>query len=318
MEKVVIWGWGEETQIIYMLLSNSDFSAYFHLMGVYDRNPDTRILLEQSIELGELKKNQPDIIITMSTIYYAVERDMQKNEIYSKLIRADKFINGNLRYHPKAVGDGTGYKRWLLSTMKFTNGELCNVFEIGANYGQDSNFIRQCLGISESNVYCFEANPQIANEIRQMYPKFQVIDKAVSNYDGKTHIHLVDEEEKNSGLSTILDYEYTEKYENLEIDCIKMSSYLKIHPEIESIDILKIDVEGLSYEVLEGFEDELEKVKSIQLESEFLNFHESHSFKDIVLFLYKKGYEMVDFKAYGRQNDSLWIRRDVLNVVPIY
>lgn len=316
--KVMIWGGSSQSIVCEMFLLNSDIRDKYEYIGMYDRDENILSTMKHKISMKDMIIRKPEIILTVKSILFSVKKDAIENNLMGIVEEISDFISDNIVFHKKAVGSGDGYSRWIYSTLKFLKGSVDTIFEIGANYGQDANFIRQCFGVPESKVFCFEANPYIEKEGEKTYPGINFINKAVSNINGKVSLHIVDAEDENSGLSTVLDYEYTKNWRTIDVECITMESYLNEHNEINSIDILKIDVEGLNYEVLEGFGTKLGIVKSIQIESEFINYHEQHSFKDIAIFLYSMGFEMVDFKALYRQNDSLWIRKDLLNTVPIY
>ncbi len=316
--KIMIWGYTSQSIVCEMFLLNSDIRDKYDYIGMYDRDENTSGALKHKITMEDMIIKKPEIILAVKSILFSVKKDARENSLMGTIEEISEFITANIVFHRKAVSSGWGYNRWIYSTLKFLKSPVDNIFEIGANYGQDANFIRQCFGVPENKVFCFEANPYIAKGGAKTYPGINIINKAVSNINGKVSLHIVDAEDENSGLSTVLDYEYTKNWRTIEVDCISMESYLNEHSEINSIDVLKIDVEGLNYEVLEGFGTKLGIVKSIQIESEFINYHEKHSFKDIVMFLYSMGFEMVDFTALYRQNDSLWIRRDLLNTVPIY
>lgn len=121
-------------------------------------------------------------------------------------------------------------------------------------------------------------------------------------------------EDDNSGLSTIKDYGYTDKWEKIEIDCISMQDFLDIHQEIDTIDFLKVDVEGVHYEVLKGFGKYLNHVKIIQTEAENLLEYDGihYLFNDVARLLMDFDFELVTYDLHKVQSDSLWIKRDLL------
>ena len=81
---------------------------------------------------------------------------------------------------------------------------------------------------------------------------------------------------------------------------------------IDQIDVCKIDVEGCTYEVLEGFGNKLNIVKSLHVEAENSELYENQKlFEDITIFL--TGFTMVDYTDLNDgQCDSIWIRKDLL------
>lgn len=315
MKNVLVWGKCEASILCGMVLVN-DHSGKYRFLGSYDKSESNRNKMINPTELIGLEKI--DLVLTIKNIVESVREMCDAQGLCDEIRLIPDFFEEYLRHHPKAVGNGSQFGRWILSAKKFLNSNVDNFWEIGSNYSQDSNFARCCFGISDEKIYCFEANPQIAKAASALYPYFNIENCAVSDREGDIELYLVPENDQNSGLSTVLGYSYTKDWECEKVKCIRLESYLKCHKEIKSIDFLKIDVEGLNYEVLESLGNYISIVKCIQIEAEFINLHEKYCFKDIALFLYSKGFEMVDFSALDRQNDSLWIRKELLCTVPIY
>lgn len=74
----------------------------------------------------------------------------------------------------------------------------------------------------------------------------------------------------NSGASSffkIPDPRFEEMYKTVRVKTIRLDDFLKAH-SIENIDLLCVDVEGASFQVIESLGDELKKVKYIILELE--------------------------------------------------
>ena len=83
---------------------------------------------------------------------------------------------------------------------------------------------------------------------------------------------------------------------------------------IDSVDFVKIDVEGCTYEVLEGFGERIRDVKCIQLEAEHVELFEGQRlFDEISSLLCKNNFVMAHFELLdGKQSDSLWIQKNYL------
>ena len=93
-----------------------------------------------------------------------------------------------------------------------------------------------------------------------------------------------------------------------------MEDFIKQH-KIESIDVCKIDVEGCSYEVLSGFGEKLNIVKSIHIEGELVELYENQKlFDDFKILLSDNGFTMVDYCDFDNatQCDSVWIKNEFL------
>ena len=223
-----------------------------------------------------------------------------------------------IKVHPNAVSDGTSMQFYVDLVERFCTFQPRNIFEIGANYGQDAEFLRKSFAIDQKNVYVFEPHPQIFSEIKKLYP-FNCFDLAASNVKGKTLFHAIDianNEYKNSGISSLRDGLTTNKqnFIDVEVALIRMDDFLQ-QEEIKSIDFLKLDVEGMNYEVLEGFGDRLSCVKAIQTEGEYLQYWEGQKlYGDMEQLLLQNGFRLVSFvlSCDGVQSDSFWVQEQYL------
>lgn len=317
MKNVLIWGYNEFAVICGMFIKSRQYEKKYKYVGGYDINTQNRKKMIDPVDIS-LIDCTVDIVLTSSNIIQSVKAMCEEKLKIESVELIPQFITDNLNFHDKAVGSGLGFGRWIAGVNKFFKGKVNNFFEVGSNYSQDANFARCCFDIEPSNVYCFEANTRIAKEAHDLYPDYNIINCAISNENKDMELYIVPDNEENSGISTVIGYSRTEGWEKETVKCIRLEDYLKEHSEITSIDFLKVDVEGLNYEVLDGLGELINIVKCIQIEGEFLNYHEKYCFKDIALLLYKRGFEMVDFVAYTRQNDSLWIKRDLLNTIPVF
>jgi hypothetical protein len=93
-----------------------------------------------------------------------------------------------------------------------------------------------------------------------------------------------------------------------------MDDFIK-ERNIKSIDLCKIDVEGCTYEVLEGFSDSINIVNSLHIEGELITLYENQKlFKDFEQLLIEKGFTMVDYVEFdsSTQCDSIWIKNEFL------
>lgn len=217
--------------------------------------------------------------------------------------------------HPNAASNGSGMAKWTDRVHELSNIKIQNLFEIGANYGQDAEFMRQYLGLRSNNVYVFEPHPQIVSEVRKYY-KFNTFDYAVSNNDGFTVFHAINlSEYNNSGISSLLKHNYVDEkfYFDTTVALWRMDTFMREH-NIESVDFVKIDVEGCTYEVLEGFGERIRDVKCIQLEAEHVKLFEGQRlFGEISSLLCKNNFVMAHFELLdGKQSDSLWIQKNYL------
>lgn len=220
-----------------------------------------------------------------------------------------------IKVHPHAVSDGRTMARYADLVERFCSFKPSNVFEIGANYAQDAEYLRKRFGLKESDVYVFEPHSAIIKAIRKLY-NFNSYDFAISNHNGRAVFHAIDianNEYKNSGISSLKKGLTTDSrnFIDIDVEVVRMDAFIQKN-KIEAIDFLKLDVEGANYEVLEGFGSELSRVKSIQVEGEYLPYWEGQKlYWDIEQLLRQNDFELVDFllSADGVQSDSFWVQK---------
>jgi FkbM family methyltransferase len=188
-----------------------------------------------------------------------------------------------------------------------------NVFEIGSRDGHDAVDIARLLGVFQSSVVIFEAHPDLAVQIRQRYPNVTVFNNACSNENGILPFHsCIMDANNNHGMSSLAprsDYDDPTKYKTVNIDTIRMDDWMAEY-EIKSIDFLKLDVEGKTWEVLDGFGARLKDVKVIHLEAERKQFWEGQKlFSDVITKLLPT-HHLVHCIDLGGQSDSIWIEKE--------
>ena len=223
-----------------------------------------------------------------------------------------------IKPHRDAVSDGTSMQVYVEMVEKFCKYVPKNIFEIGANYAQDAEYLRKSFNINENNVFVFEPHPQIFKEIKKLY-NFNCYEQAVSNEEGRVNFNAIDienNEYNNTGISSLKNGLTTDNnnFINVEVEMIRMDKFIERN-NIKEIDFLKIDVEGVNYEVLEGFGKEIEKCKVIQTEGEYKQYWEGQKlYNDMENYLKKKDFLLIDFRLSndGIQSDSLWIQKKYL------
>ena len=189
-------------------------------------------------------------------------------------------------------------------------------FEVGANYAQDAVYLAEKWDIPAQNVYIFEPHPVIATAVAGHY-QFEVNQKAVSNLNGLLTFNAVNiDETSNSGISSLLKHRVNdfESVSEVVVEVIRLDDFVKAQG-ISKIDFLKIDVEGMTFEVLDGLGEFIHKVACIQIETEVLPIWENqHTQTDVYKLLESKGFQLIEHitQMDGIQGGSLWARSDVV------
>lgn len=206
--------------------------------------------------------------------------------------------------------------RWLdtvIKVYKFNFGTTPTpvVWEVGSRDGHDGVELAKRIYKgdekwfwSRATVVCFEPNPAQARIINENYPTVRVEELAASNITGTSDFIVYKGNEGDVGSSS-LDLNW--KGDDLEGDVIKVKT-VKLRDMIskhDKIDIMKIDVEGYSMEVLEGLGSKLRNIKVFHIETETW----TGSDKKVRDYMNSKGYILVDtVEQYGGMPDMVFVK----------
>lgn len=211
----------------------------------------------------------------------------------------------------KPVGFGLGmlaFCDWIKQNTTIT---VENIFEIGANFAQDAEYIMQYFGIPSEQVYVFEPHPDLYAAIKKIH-NFNAYDNAVYNTEEEMTFNIVPHNSSNSGVSSLFDLNNDIAYDQVIVKSIRMDHFMNNH-KIRKIDFLKLDVEGATYEALEGFGERIVDVQAMHIEAEHGKhiFNNKKYFNDISELLLSKGFIMVYFNRWQMQSDSFWVRPEI-------
>jgi FkbM family methyltransferase len=158
------------------------------------------------------------------------------------------------------------------------------LFDVGANSGtQWFNKLQQ----DQENifVYMFEPTPYLCSIIKEKYKYLKnwvLIEKAVSNFEGKTTFNIAGQ--GDWGCSSLLDFKEDRFYtwpsnrtsfvggdlhftDKIEVNVITLNSFLKENSYITHIDHLHIDTQGSDLNVLKGSSDYLDYINVGNMEA---------------------------------------------------
>ena len=184
------------------------------------------------------------------------------------------------------------------------------VWEVGSRDGKDAVEMASRIYAGEEQwfwsravIVALEPNPEQAKIIEENYPEVDVMKIAASNQKGEAPFMVYIGDEGAVGSSS-LDLHWKE--DDLKGYVIQVKIDRLENLITDEIDIMKIDVEGHSVEVLEGLGDKLRKVKAFHIETE--------KWKDtdvkVKALMHTKGYQLVDeTEQYGGMPDQVWIRQ---------
>ena len=194
-------------------------------------------------------------------------------------------------------------------------GDTANtIFDIGTRDGDDAEYFREKLNGKE--IYAFDANPLAVEETKKRYPNFNVVESAVGDFNGQVSFtQVVSSNIDEAGCSSM---ETVQKFQNVEYNKImtpmtRFDSFLEKEEKAGMIiDIIKIDVEGFSWEVLMGMGDALYNAKMLHIETETFDRHPGHkNHMDIATYMNKNNFICVhrSYEWGPLVEDQVWINQ---------
>lgn len=184
------------------------------------------------------------------------------------------------------------------------------VFDVGANVG---NWTKELKKFSPSStVYLFEPVPQTFEKLSQNLNQHQHVNLnqlALSDYKGTMEFNFYP---SNSYFSSIYKTTLDSNFQSLEVNTLTGDEFCDQN-QIETIDILKIDVEGAENKVLNGFSRRIkeQKIKVIQFEYGPQNIESRFLLKDFYEMLEVNGYRIgkiyptwIDWSGYSVEKEN--------------
>ena len=168
-------------------------------------------------------------------------------------------------------GDYTDRQKTTIQTKELIHIENLNsdsvVIDIGANYGE----VEKVLSEIGCKIYAFEPHPVFFSRLKQQYgdnPNIVLSDSAIWKKDEQRNFYFKRSASALNGGATLME-EKTNIVDlnlNITVECLDISRL--VHSIDKDIDVLKMDVEGAEYEILERLieTDSYKKIKSIYFE----------------------------------------------------
>jgi FkbM family methyltransferase len=197
------------------------------------------------------------------------------------------------------------HNHWLNSTVqayyrRFAKQPTATIWEVGSRDGHDGDFLGRMIA-SDYRVVAFEPNPDQAAVIRRNYPGMVVYELAASDVDGVADFMVYEGSEGDVGSSSL---NLGWKGDDLAGHVIKVKT-VRLDGVLgdETVDIMKIDVEGHSLQVLHGLGDKLSQVKVLHVETETW----TGSDHAVIDYLSSRGWILCDVQEeWGGMPDQVW------------
>lgn len=218
--------------------------------------------------------------------------------------------------------------RWLDSTVKTyldTYGAITAplVYEVGSRDGRDGVELAQRISngqIDWDKIVLFECNPPQQEVIKLNYPQATLIKEAISDKKGTTDFMVIHGDQNMIGSSTMntkRNDSWIKETTTIKVPTRRLDDVIKSlgHQNTE-IDVMKIDIEGYTYEALLSLGKYLRNARIFHLETEPEGCARKYTNLDVSLFMQENGYICTALEnEWGDSiQDQVWIRQGERNV----
>lgn len=178
-------------------------------------------------------------------------------------------------------------------------------------YGQDAAFVARTLGLARSDAVAVEAHPGLV-ERSPFGAQVHLVWAAVTTFDSENlRLHAVELDAENLGVSSLKDRADSEGMQTLTVPSVRAETLVN-NLEFSHVDLVKIDVEGHAFEVLESFGKRLSDVRAIHVECETEEVWIGQRLEpEVHEFLKASGFVCASYRLLpgAQQSDSVWINR---------
>jgi FkbM family methyltransferase len=163
---------------------------------------------------------------------------------------------------------------------------VLTIVDAGSMDGGDAIYFKDKY--SNANVYAIEGLPDNYKNYLVNNLKINAINCVIASYDGNIIYYI-----KNiNGIHGIYDRGDAYGNKTLELPCYKLSTIMK-NNNIKNIDVLKIDVEGATLDLLQSLEDNLNDIKIMHIETETYPFFKGQTLhNEVCEFLHLLTFQM--------------------------
>lgn len=207
-------------------------------------------------------------------------------------------------------------QEWADLVKEYANFNPQSIMDIGAMDGADTETLE--LNFKTGNVYIIEPHPILHSLICKNRPSFKSFNLAASNITSELEFNIVSTANSNLGISSLYDrtdncsWAKPSQFEKILVKSMRMDEFMEAQL-IDTIDLLKIDVEGHSFEVLQGFGERLTSIKCIHIENEHTEVWKNQKlYPEVEPILVNSGFVMLSIKVGWPQTDSIWIQKNCL------
>jgi FkbM family methyltransferase len=206
------------------------------------------------------------------------------------------------------ANDDINMKEYVSIVREYFKDEDINmIVEVGSLNAQDALFFKDSF--LHAHVVAIEGLKENYDKYMKDLQTIECVNGVATDYNGTTTFHV----KTVNGIHSIFDRGAAYGTETREVDCFRLDSMF-----LAPIDMMKIDVEGATYEVLEGMGDLLGQTKIMHIETESIQFFKGQKLHGAVAeLLTNAGFSMVRQSQVrisgGYQYDSVWVNNEYMD-----
>ena len=184
------------------------------------------------------------------------------------------------------------------------------VLDVGAHVGEFSTVIKN--NVTDADIIMIEANPNCEPYLNKTGIPYQML--ALSREKGEAELYVEKVNEIGTGAS--LYRENTEYYADGKFETVKVitdSLDNLNYFEGEMIDLVKLDVQGAEYDILEGGRKTIMRSKHVLIEVSLLEYNlGAPQIEAVVNKMKEYGFIIEDILDYQRSSENILFQLDLL------
>ena len=206
----------------------------------------------------------------------------------------------------------------VMNYRKYFGSKAPLIIDIGTRDGDDANYLYKKL--QGTKVIAVDANPECYSLTRDRHPWMNTFQCAITDKDGEITFNQVLSNDieilgtssvfsKDTSIDPPADY-YRGITKEITVPTSRFDTLLFRTGDFGVVDVVKIDTEGYSWQVLQGFGKRLKNVKLLHIETENYQLHPEHVTGDKVAeFMKSQGFVLVDTShEWGaKMEDQIWV-----------
>ncbi len=272
----------------------------YNIVGYCDRNEKYANVFREYISPLELLEKTYDFVIVTSIYYREIVNDLvEKYGVDSakiivweeKLRKEDYFNSYNAQFTFGQAGED--YVIYNLLKEKGISPESANYIEVGVDNPFENNHT-YFLHLSGAKGILVDANPESTNLIKVIRKNQKVLNKVISNTEGKVPFYISDIPSLSSMDVENIKLNNGKVKEEIMLEAISMNQVLAMQ---DNTVVLSIDLEGYDRSALESIDLDLYQPEIICSEVGKPN-------KKLVEYMKNRGYEL----AFCNYINSIWQR----------